>query len=200
MLYPLMLAAASCCSPCTGPADRSAEMARPAPPAGVSGAIEAVDGDVVRIRTKDANVAPVAMTSGWTVSAARSGTVNQVQIGQFVASANINVSAGRGRATELRIFEPGYLPEFGTHQIGAPNTAMTHGFVFGIRQVSTATELDVYYPGGCRVIEVPADVKVTAYDLLGRSAAAPGREVSAVTRPGSDGVQRAGRLVLNPAH
>lgn len=200
MLNAFVLAAAvATTSPCTGPVDRSAEAARPAPPTGVAGTIVSVVGDEAQVRLQGGSTAKVKLTPGWTVSSARAADLRAVRIGQFVASANVNVAPGRGRANELRVFEPGYLPEFGTHQIGAPNTAMTHGFVFGMRSTTAATELDVYYPGGCRVIEVPAATKVTMYDVHPRAQAAPGTTVSAVTRPDPSGVPRAGRLVLTPA-
>lgn len=194
MLHSIILAAA-CCA-CPPPADPALEMARPAPPAGVSGTIETVGADEVRLKRSDGTIAAVPMTSGWTTSIAAPAKIDALRVGQFIASANTNLAPGRGRATELRVFEPGYLPEFGTHQIAAPNTAMTHGFVFAIRRQSETTELDVYYPGGCRVIEVPAGVKVVNFALLERSAAAPGTAVSAVLRPDSDGIARSGRLVL----
>jgi len=115
-----------------------AENARPAPPRGVSGATVSVAEEVVELRQKDGAVTKVAMTSGWTLSYPVQAGVDALRVGQFVASANWPVGEGHGAANELRVFEPGYLPEYGTHTVNAPNTLegtmMTHGFVFGTGQ------------------------------------------------------------------
>lgn len=196
-----LLLAAAAAFDCPANADRSAELVRPAPPKGVAGAIVSINETSVDLRQKDGTLAHVAMTPGWTLSYAKEATAGGVHVGQFIASANLGLAPGRGRATEVRVFEPGYQPEYGTHQVGAPNTppgtAMTHGFVFGTRDTGGATELSVHYPEGCRVIEVPRDVKVTGFVTLERSRAVPGTAVSAVMRAGEDGVMRAGRLTLD---
>ena len=92
--------------------------------------------------------------------------------------------------------EPGYRPEYGTHSIGQPQTSMTHGFVFGIAKAAGGTELEIAYPSGRRSIMIPEDKAITVFDPLPRSAAVPGLAVEAVTRPGADGIRRAGRLTL----
>jgi hypothetical protein len=60
------------------------------------------------------------------------------------------VDAHTGQSTELRIMEPGYRPEFGTHLMAQTGAAMTHGTVSSARQTAAGVELDVDYPGGSR--------------------------------------------------
>jgi hypothetical protein len=153
--------------------------------------------DNVVLKLKDGQVVTVAMTKGWPVGTARSVKVDAVKRDDFVATTNADIDAGSGRANELRIFEPGYRPEIGTHPMPQPKTSMTHG------TVSTTTptpdggrELLITYPNGSRRVLVGPDVKVTAYDLQPRSLAKPGAMVNAITRKDSDGVPRAGRLLM----
>ena len=180
---------------CTAPAVAVSPV--PASPVGYNGAIVSTAEDAVVLRQKDGTLKTVAMTPGWTVGVARQTSPEAIKPGDFIASANANIDAGSGKANEIRIFEPGYRPEIGTHGMPQPNVSMTHGTVESAAATADGSrELKIVYPDGSRRILVPADVKVTAYDLRDRAAAAPGVMVGAVTRKGPDGVERAGRLLI----
>jgi hypothetical protein len=168
----------------------------PEAPVGYTGALTEYSEGSVTLRDKDGNLVKVAMTPGWTVSTARVLSAAAITPGSFVATANTNVDANTGKSTELRVFEPGYRPEEGTHSIAQPNTSMTHGTVKAANQSARGLELDVVYPNGSRHIIVAPEVKVTGYEVHERSTLKPGVVVTAVTRKGPDGVRRAGRLVM----
>ena len=168
----------------------------PESPRGVSGTILSATADSVVLKLKDASIATVAMTPGWTVGTARPSNPDAIKIGDFIASIQADIGPDMGKANELRIFEPGYQPEVGTHAMPQPNTSITHGTVAAITKGAAGIELEVRYPGGSRKIIVPSDVKVTAYDLRDRALAAPGVAASAITRRGSDDIWRAGRLLI----
>ena len=169
----------------------------PESPVGYTGSLVSAGDDNVVLTMKDGKTVTVAMTKGWTVGTARSVKVDAVKRDDFIATINVDIDAGSGRANELRIFEPGYRPEIGTHAMPQPHTSITHG------TVSTTTptpdggrELLITYPNGSRRVMVGPDVKVTAYDLQPRSLAKPGSMVNAITRKDADGVPRAGRLLM----
>lgn len=169
------------------------------PPRGVSGTVASVSDDVVVLKQKDGTSISVPMTRGWTVSMPRKSTIAEGRLGDFVGSASADLAADKGRANELRVFEPGYRPEYGTHSMAAPGVSMTHGFVFGMASAEGGTALDIAYPDGRRTILLPESMAVTVSDLLPRTVLAPGTAVSGVTRAGPDGVRRASRLTLpNP--
>lgn len=170
----------------------------PEPPRGVSGTVVSVGDESVVLKQKDGTAITVAMAKGWTVSRPRKGAIDELRLGDFVGSANVDQAPGVGMADELRVFEPGYRPEYGTHPINATGTSMTHGFVFSIASIEGATKVEVAYPDGRRTVILPAGLTPTISDLLPRSAAAPGTEVTGVTRMGKDGVRRAARLTLRP--
>lgn len=172
-----------------------AQMAIPESPVSVTGALVSADEAAVIIRTGDGPVT-VAMTPHWTAGKARTASLRDIKSGEFIATTNIDIAPQTGRSVEVRIFEPGYEPEHGTHAMPRPNTSMTHGRVSTTTLGPDGVRLVVTYPGGSRSIEVPAGTKVTAYDLVDRKLAIPGVTVSAVTRKGPDGVPRAGRLLL----
>ena len=168
----------------------------PEAPVGYSGALIEYSQDSVTLKDKEGHVTTVALTPGWTVSTARHLSSEAIKPGSFIATANTNVDANTGQSTELRIFEPGYKPEEGTHAMPQPNTSMTHGTVKTATSGAAGLDLEVVYPNGSRHIIVPPAVKVTGYDLHDRSTLKPGVIVTAITRKGSDGVPRAGRLVM----
>lgn len=167
-----------------------------APPRGVSGSIVVVDGDNVTLKKEDGTNVVVPMTPGWTVSTPRRTTSRELAPGDFIGSANVNLDEASGKANEVRIFEPGYRPEYGTHLIAMPATSMTHGTIDGVADTPAGRELRVVYPNGVRRLVVEPDIQVTAFDTLPRSTLKAGLKVGAVTRPGADGVYRAGRLTL----
>jgi ribosomal protein S11 len=168
-----------------------------APPVGHAGALVAYTDDSVTLKDKEGREVVVAMTPGWTVSRPRSLPAAAVKPGDFVAAANKVVDEHTGQAVELRIMEPGYRPEYGTHIMAQSGNAMTHGTVGSARPTAAGVELEVGYPGGGRRLILPAGMQVTDYELLGRGVLKPGTRVSAVVREGEDGVARAGRLTLN---
>jgi hypothetical protein len=169
-----------------------------APPTGSSGAIVKFTEDQATLKDKEGKEIVVAMTKGWTVSKARVADFAAIKPGDFVATANRVVNESTGKSTELRVLEPGYRPEYGTHLMSEQsNTAMTHGTVSKAAKTAVGVELDVEYPGGSRHLIVAPDIKITVSDLLSRNVLTPGTMVSAVLRKGADGVLRAGRLTLS---
>jgi neutral ceramidase len=167
-----------------------------APPTGFAGALLRYTDVSVTLADREGQQVTIAMTPGWTVSKARSLPATAVKPGDFVASANKVVDAHTGQSTELRIMEPGYRPEFGTHLMAQTGAAMTHGTVSSARQTAAGVELDVDYPGGSRHLIVPSDMQVLDYEPFKRDVLKPGTRVSAVVRKDEQGVLRAGRLTL----
>lgn len=169
----------------------------PEPPRGVAGVVVSVSDTEAVLKRPDGSNVVVPMTRGWTYSKMRRTTSAEIKPGDFIGSRNENLSTEGGRAAEVRIFEPGYRPEEGTHLVALPSTSMTHGDVRSAAAGADGRELLVTYSGGTRKIVVPANVEVTAFDLQDRSSLKPGTAVSGVTRRGPDNVWRASRLVLS---
>lgn len=165
------------------------------PPRGFSGTIVSVNGDTVTLQDKDGKNFIIEMTPGWTVSVNRKSTAADIKPGDFVATQNVPVDDNTGKSTEVRVLEPGYEPEHGTHAVSATNSnMMTHGSVKSITKAADGVELEVAYPSGSRHIIVADGVPVTVSDPQDRSVLKPGVTVSGVTRTGPDGVARASRL------
>ena len=169
----------------------------PVPPRAFSGTFVSLKGDTITLQEKDGKILEVQMTPGWTVSVNRPGAAADIKAGDFVATQNVPIGEGTGKATELRIMEPGYRPEEGTHPMSATNAnMMTHGTVKSVTQSDDVVVIEIMYPGGSRQIVVAAGVPVTISDLLDKSVLKPGVAVSSVTRTGADGVPRASWLQL----
>jgi hypothetical protein len=167
-------------------------------PIGHAGALVSYSDADVTLRDKEGKDVVVAMTPGWTVVTARKVAPDTIKAGDFVATINTDLGPEAGRATELRLFEPGYRPELGTHAMPQPATSITHGTVILVRKAKAGLELEVGYPGGTRRIEVPAAIAPIGYEVHDRLFAQPGMQATAVTRRDTDGVWRAGRIMLQP--
>lgn len=169
----------------------------PRSPIRFAGTLVSVADDSVTLKDKDGKTFVVQMTRGWTVSADRKVEADALKAGQFVASQNVPVDTNTGKSTEVRILEPGYRPEQGTHVVSATNSnMMTHGTVKSAAKTANGVVLEVTYPGGSRHLLVAPDVTVTVSDPLDHSVLKPGVAVGSVTRPGADGIERASRLQL----
>ncbi len=170
----------------------------PRSPQRFSGTLVSVAGDTVTLSDKDGKTFVVQMTPGWTVSIDRKVDADAIKAGSFVATQNVPVDATTGKSTEVRILEPGYQPEEGTHVVSATNpNMMTHGTVKSATRTANGVELEVTYPGGARHLVVAPGVPVVVSDPLDHSVLKPGVAVGSVTRPGADGVERASRLQLS---
>jgi hypothetical protein len=170
----------------------------PAPPHGFSGTLVSVAGDTVTLQDKDGKTLVVKMTPGWTVSVNRKVDADAIKPGSFVATQNVPVDANTGKSTEVRILEPGYRPEEGTHAVSSTNAnMMTHGSVKSVTKSADGVRLEVTYPNGSRHIIVAPGVPVTLSDPLNHSVLKPGVVVGGVTRPDPRGVERASRLQLS---
>jgi hypothetical protein len=150
----------------------------------------------VTVRDKDGKTVTVQMTPSWTVSTARVADAGTIKPGAFVATANTVIDPNSGKATELRVLEPGYRPEEGTHGMSGSANLMTHGTVKSAGRTGADVELTVVYPDGARRIVISPGITVTFFDWQNRTTLKPGAAVSGVTRKDPDGVPRAGRLVV----
>ena len=167
------------------------------PPHPFNGTIVSVAGDTVTLQGKDGQNFTVQMTPGWTVSVNRKVDADAIKTGSFIATTNVPVTARTGRSTEVRILEPGYKPEEGTHAVSQTDAnMMTHGTVKSVTKTDAGLELEVTYPDGSRMLLVPPDAPITLSDPLDKTALKPGTAVGGVTRTGADGVPRASRLQL----
>ena len=164
-------------------------------PKAFSGTLISVVDDTVTLADKDGKTFVVLMTPGWTVSMNRPAEVSVIKPGDFIATNNVPIDTSTGRATEVRVLEPGYRPEMGTHPVSPTNSnMMTHGTVSAVTKSDSEVELIVDSPGGSRRIIVPAGVQVTVSDLLPRSKLKPGTLVTGVTRTDANGVARSSRI------
>jgi hypothetical protein len=164
-----------------------------------NGTIVSTATESVVIKDKDGQVLMVAVVRNWDLIEQRPITADQLKTGDFVGSQNKPIDANSGEATELRVYEPGNTPEWGTHGLG-PNTPnrMTHGTISNIASTATGRVLEIAYPtGGYKLILADA-IKPQGSFSLGAAKATPGVSVSAVSRMAPDGVYRASRLLLRP--
>ncbi len=164
-----------------------------------SGSLVSVVGDKVTLADKDGKTFVVLMTPGWTVSVLREVDVRVIKPGDFIATTNVPVNASTGRATEVRILEPGYRPELGTHPFSPTDPKMmTHATVTSVRKTGSDVNVEVNAPDGSRQIIIPQGVHITISDVLPRTSLKPGTFVNGVTRTDAQGVARASRLQPTP--
>jgi hypothetical protein len=165
-------------------------------PVGYTGAIVSTTAESVTLKDKDGKIIAVALMRGWKLVQPRVVPSDALKVGDFVGSANEIVNENTGRSTEIRVYEPGNTPEWGTHAMGGGPRQMTHGTVAKITPTATGRELEISYPNGGRRLLLASEIPVVGSVVLPTDQAKPGVVVQAVTRPGPDGVWRSPRLLL----
>ena len=168
-------------------------------PKAFSGILVNIVNDTVTLADKDGKNFVVLMTPGWTVSINHAADASVIKPGDFIATANVPLDASTGRATEVRVLEPGYRPELGTHPVSPTDSnMMTHATVSTLSKTDNGVEVVVDSPDGTRHIIIPAGVRVTVSNALPRTSLKPGTFVSGVTRMDAQGVARSSRLQPSP--
>ena len=140
----------------------------------------------------------VALTPTWTVTVADPVSVDAIQPGSFIGTAEMPGKDGAGRSLEVHVFPPGVKMGEGHYgwdlKKGSMMTNGTVGTVVAGKKGSR--ELDVAYSYGTRHIVVPANVPVVQITCGKREQVKTGTPVFMVVQKGKNGGLIAGSVVI----
>lgn len=161
-----------------------------AAPTVVRGKVTAIAGDVITVQPDQGPARKVALSPGWTVAVMKPVSVDAIQPGSFIGTANMPAGEGQGTSLEVHVFPPGVKMGEGHYpwdvRPGAMMTNGTVGKVVAGKQGSR--ELEVSYLGsGQRHITVPANVPVVQITPGARAQVKVGTPVFMVARKAANG-------------
>jgi hypothetical protein len=150
-------------------------VAAQAPPGVARGVIVTVENDTLTLKLADGSTERIALAKDWNVSVLKPVSVEAIQPGSFIGTAEMPQKDGTGRSLEVHVFPPGVKAGEGHYDWDLrKGSMMTNGTVGKVTAGGKGRELQVSYPNGERHITVPPNVPVVQITTGDRSLAKPG--------------------------
>jgi hypothetical protein len=176
----------------------AAQAQTPAAPSVVRGVVTAIDAGSVTVKGEKGGVQKVGLTPNWSVAVMKPVTVDAIQPGSFIGTAEMPKKDGTGKSLEVHVFPPGVKMGEGHYgwdlKKGSMMTNGTVGQVVAGKKGSR--QLEVSYSYGKRKITVPANVPIVQIAGGTRAQVKPGIPVFMVVQKTSAGQLMAGSISI----
>ena len=172
--------------------------AGPADKVRVRGTVVSLNGDQLKVNSREGKPVTVTLQPGWKVSAVAKASIGDIKPGDFVGIASMPKSEGGDGALEVLILPP-QLKGMGEGSYGwdlKPNSTMTNATVAdAVKSVSGST-VTVNYHGQEKKISIPAGTPVVTLAPATPEDVKPGAVVFVSTDKGADGSLSAAQLIV----
>jgi hypothetical protein len=170
----------------------------PAAPSVVRGVVTAMDATSLTVKPAKGPAQKVGLAPQWTVAVMKAVTMDAIQPGSFIGTAEMPQKDGTGRSLEVHVFPPGV--KMGEGHYGwdlKPGSMMTNGTVGKVVAGKKGTrQLEVSYSYGKRSITVPAKVPIVQITGGTRAQVKPGIPVFMVVQKAANGQLMAGSVSI----
>jgi len=177
-IMPLM--AAACMAVIAGPAFAQAG------PTPVRGTLTSVTSEAIAVKGKDGKTTQIALAPNYRVALLKPISIEAIQPGSFVGTAEVPGKNGTGRSLEVHVLPPGSPTGHFPWNL-KPGSMMTNGTVGKVTTKGRGREIDVSYPTGTRHITVPANVPIVQFGKADPSMLKVGTPIFTVPMPKPDG-------------
>jgi hypothetical protein len=162
---------------------------QPPAPSRVRGAIEAVDGDVLSVKSRGGEDVKLHMTNDTRVVGITKISLSDVKVGSFIGTTTVPGSDGSQKAVEVHVFPESMR---GTGEGSRPydlrpNSTMTNATVAETVAGNDGHTLMVKYKDGEKKVVVSPDTPVVTYVPADKSDLKPGAKVIAFVKKLPDG-------------
>jgi hypothetical protein len=170
-----------------------------APPTRVRGTIEAVDAQMLTIKSRDGQTLAVKLNDPLTVAAMKKVDLASVGTGAYIGTATRPGPNGSLVAIEVLVFPEAMRGAGEGHYAWdlEPQSTMTNGTVSGVVSASSGRELAVTYKGGSNTVTVPADVPVVTFAPADRADLKVGATVFVGATKNAEGQLSASRVTVS---
>ncbi|MDB6012092.1 MAG: hypothetical protein JWL65_4342 [Gammaproteobacteria bacterium] len=159
-----------------------------APPGVARGVIVAIESDTLTLKLADGSSEKIALGNDWKVSVLKPVSVDTIQAGSFIGTAEMPQKDGTGRSLEVHVFPPGVKAGEGHYDWDLKKgSKMTNGTVGKVTGSGKGRQLQVSYPNGERQITVPPNVPVVQITPGERVLAKPGTPAFLIVVKGPSG-------------
>ncbi|MBB6485440.1 hypothetical protein [Rhizobium lusitanum] len=145
----------------------------------VRGTVESLDGDTLKVKSRDGKDVTVALEAGWSVGGIVQAAVSDIKPGDFVGIASQPTDSGINGAIEVVIF-PAAMKGTGEGDRpwdSKPNSSMTNATVANAVTSVNGPTLTLTYKGGERKINIPTGTPVVTLTSATKADLKPGAGV-----------------------
>jgi hypothetical protein len=136
----------------------------PPAPTFARGSIAAIDADSLTIKGENGTTTKYAFGNQSTVTVLKPVSIDAIQAGSFIGTAEMPQKDGTGRSLEVHVFPPGQKAGEGHYPWDKkPGSMMTNGTVGKVTTTAKGRELEVSYPNGERKVVVPKNVPIVQF-------------------------------------
>jgi len=164
----------------------------------VRGTVESLDGDTLKVKSRDGNEVKVALKSGWNATGVVKAEVGDIKPGDFVGIASQPTDSGINGAIEVMIF-PAAMKGTGEGDRpwdSAPNGSMTNATVANAVTSVNGPTLTLTYKGGERKINIPKGTPVVTLTSATKADVKPGAGVFITGERTDDSTVSADRVAV----
>ena len=169
---------------------------QPPAPSRVRGTIEAVDGDVLSVKSRSGEDVKLRMTDDIKLVGIIKISLSDIKLGSFIGATTVPEPDGSQNAIEVHVFPEDMR---GTGEGSRPydlrpNSTMTNATVAQTVAGNDGQTLTIKYKDGEKKIVVPPDTPVVTYVPAGKSELKPGAKVIAFVKKLPDGMFETNRI------
>ena len=169
---------------------------QPPTPTRVRGIIEAVDGDVLAVKSRGGEDVRLRMTGDVNIVGITKIALSDIKVGSFIGTTTVPGPDGSQNAVEVHVFPEAMR---GTGEGSRPydlrpNSTMTNATVADSVVGNDGHTLMIKYKGGEKKVEVSPETPVVTYVPADKSDLKPGARVIAFTRKLPDGSLETSRV------
>jgi hypothetical protein len=170
----------------------------PAPPTRVRGAIETLDGNVLKVTSRTGESLTIRLAEGFGVAAVEKLPIEAIQPNSFVGAAALKGADGRLIALEVLVFPESSRGSSEGHFPWdlQPESTMTNATVATVSGVAEGRELTLTYKGEQQKVFVPPNVPIVTFVAADRSFLQPGKRIFIGAMRQADGSLTASRVVV----
>jgi hypothetical protein len=171
--------------------------AQDAPPVRVRGTIESVDGDTLKVKSRDGSQLTIKLAADVKTLAIIKASIADIKPGTYIGVTGMPQPDGSQRAVEVHIFPEAMRGVGDGHRQWdlVPNSTMTNG---NIEQSVTSVDgqtLKLKYKDGEKTITVSKDTPFVTYEPAAKTDLKPGVKIFiAAAKKQPDGTLEAGRI------
>lgn len=162
----------------------------------VRGAITAVSGDMLSVRTREGKPLELALTEKTSVAAAKAIKLSDLKPGAYVGCTTMKRADGALVAVEVHTI-PRRVPEGHRPWDLQPGSMMTNANIASVVKSAGGDELMLEYKGGSQKILVPPGTPIVTTTKADRSQLKPGEYVFLVASVGEGGKLTALRIQVS---
>ena len=165
-------------------------------PVRVRGAVEALNGNVLTVKSRDGGDVAIKLADNYAVASVVPTALAAIKPGSFIGTAAMTQSDGRLVALEVLVFPEAMRGVGDGHYPWdlQPESTMTNATVATLADTPNGREMSLTFKGGTNTVTVPKGVPVVTFEPGDKSMLKPGAKIFAVTQKQPDGSLTAARV------